>query len=448
MRFSIGASQPRRATAIAFIIALGLFASLAVACNVPVYRYALDHWHPDLYRAVLFYSGRLSAEQRRAVDSLQADAANGLINLSIRSVDVASELSESDKELWAAAPESEVPRLVVQYPKHLAIDEPIWSRELKSDDSTDRFSALAILLDSPTRQEILRRLVSGQTAVWLLVDSGDATKDEVAAETIGRELKKLPQLLELPTLTDAPEDAIRGGPKLRIDFSLLRVSRDDDAEQALLAMLLNCESDLSTLDEPIVFPIFGRSRVLLPLVGDGISADNIRNSSAFLVGACSCQVKELNPGFDLLNTADWNKLIVWPLSSSPGDVAPGVASNAEPTLLKIPAGSASKTQGATEPLAQTPVQADTHADVQADARVSPPTAGQPTPETPEALRAATNAPSPASQRPPHVWAWNDLLASILGSKGSPWIIGGVVLAVAVFAAVFLRGQRVHADPPS
>ncbi len=50
-------------------------------------------------------------------------------------------------------------------------------------------------------------------------------------------------------------------------------------------------------------------------MGAGINADNLRESAAFVTGACSCQVKEQNPGFDLLLNADWNKLLPWTIDA-------------------------------------------------------------------------------------------------------------------------------------
>ena len=38
------------------------------------------------------------------------------------------------------------------------------------------------LMRSPVRQELLRRLIEGQTAVWLLLESGNADQDNRAAE--------------------------------------------------------------------------------------------------------------------------------------------------------------------------------------------------------------------------------------------------------------------------
>ena len=63
---------------------------------------------------------------------------------------------------------------------------------------------------------------------------------------------------------------------------LLRVRRDDPAEALLVWMLLGSESDLAGQNEPIAFPVFGRGRVLYALVGDGITADNVRTAGAFL----------------------------------------------------------------------------------------------------------------------------------------------------------------------
>ena len=43
-------------------------------------------------------------------------------------------------------------------------------------------------------------------------------------------------------------------------------------------------------------------------MGKGIAAETIEEAATFLIGKCSCQVKEQNPGIDLLFTADWKKL--------------------------------------------------------------------------------------------------------------------------------------------
>jgi hypothetical protein len=95
---------------------------------------------------------------------------------------------------------------------------------------------------------------------------------------------------------------------------------------------------LKDLKDPMIFPVFGRGRALLPLIGAGITPENIEDSGSFLVGACSCEVKELNPGFDLLLAADWNGLLFE--NGPPPEVAAArpVAATGEPELVSIPSG--------------------------------------------------------------------------------------------------------------
>jgi len=49
---------------------------------------------------------------------------------------------------------------------------------------------------------------------------------------------------------------------------------------------------------------------LAAFVGKGINAENIEDASIFLVGKCSCQVKELNPGTDIMFSVNWDAALV------------------------------------------------------------------------------------------------------------------------------------------
>jgi hypothetical protein len=161
------------------------------------------------------------------------------------------------------------------------------------------------LLDSPIRREIARRLVAGQSAVWVLLDSTNQQASDAAYQLVSGELPRLEKTLKLPELAQQDQPLVANGPELKIGFSLLRLKRDDPQEEPLVQMLLSTEPDLKTLDEPMVFPVFGRGRAHWALVGAGISQDNVADLAAFLVGECSCEVKEQNPGADLLMTAAW-----------------------------------------------------------------------------------------------------------------------------------------------
>ncbi len=306
--------------------------STACACNVPVFRYALERWHPDPYRVTLFHRGALTDAQHALLRPLEEASSNqGSANVVLRFVDVDQIQDDADRAMFDAQSPSGLPWLAVQYPRGLRIEEPVRVETL-SDDSVAR------LVDSPLRAELIRRLADGQTAVWLMLECGQAEKDDAVAAKLADELEQLSQRLQLPELTSAPEDVLLSTAPLEIKFSLLRVPRGLAAEQPLVEMLLGSEPDLTEFDEPMVFPVFGRGRALLPLIGAGITADNVLESAAFLVGACSCEVKDLNPGFDLLLAANWDVLLF--KEAPPPDVlaARAAVSSGKPELVAIPAG--------------------------------------------------------------------------------------------------------------
>ncbi len=317
-----------RLTAIGRAILIVLGATLAAhACNVPVFRSALERWRPDPYRVTVFHRGALNDVDKALIGSLEDRQDKSALNLAVRALDV-GELDGADQELFSKLKTATLPALVVHYPAHLRIAEPVWSASLGKE-------SVARLIESPIRQELVKRLADGQTAVWLLLESGQREQDEAAAMLIDEQIKRLAQQLKLPELTDSSEDKLLAATPLQVAFSLLRVPRSD-AEQPLIQMLLHSESDLLERNDPMVFPIFGRGRALLPLIGAGVTASNIHDSAAFLVGACSCEVKEQNPGFDLLLAADWDVLLSQdgvPLLASQ---TRGIAPTGEAELLPIP----------------------------------------------------------------------------------------------------------------
>jgi hypothetical protein len=114
---------------------------------------------------------------------------------------------------------------------------------------------------------------------------------------------------DLAGLSDPEGEPATSSVNLKVAFSIVRVSRDDPNERAFVSMLLKSEPDLEDFSMPMAFPVFGRGRALYALVGKGINADTIHEACEFLIGACSCQVKDLNPGVDLLMAVAWEDLI-------------------------------------------------------------------------------------------------------------------------------------------
>jgi hypothetical protein len=94
-----------------------------LACNVPVFRYALERWTPDPYVAVVFYREPLPAEQQNLVGALEKSGKDGGANLLVLKANVAGEMSAPLRALWRAQPQPVLPWLVVRYPAQTGIEQ-------------------------------------------------------------------------------------------------------------------------------------------------------------------------------------------------------------------------------------------------------------------------------------------------------------------------------------
>ena len=292
------------------VIALIATQPTANACDIPVFRYAFDNWPADHFGASIFHEGPLSEEEKTLVTQLEnyTISQDSLLNLEVEPIDLA-QATERIPPLYEDAGSPETPALVLTYPGSSMNSGPV---------STIPFEAESVtaLLDSPKRRELVSRLQSGQSAVWFFLKSGDSQRDASALATLTSTLEEMEEVLELPDYEDDPDVTAamldpegEGGPPVLLEFSIIELDRNDPAESLLVNLLLHSEPDLLEPDfasEPMAFPVYGRGRVLYALIGQGINPDVIQEACEFLIGPCSCQVKDLNPGStDLLLAADW-----------------------------------------------------------------------------------------------------------------------------------------------
>jgi hypothetical protein len=293
-----------------------------MACNIPVFRYALENWQPDTYHILVVGSRPFRDDERSLVERIQQAALDPKkpANLQVISIEtprmpIGQRLAEELRgpgvspaalqqlEALLTAQPLDPPQLFAICPQ--AIDKVAWQASL-TPESVDQ------LVDSPLRQEIARRLLAGQSAVWVLVECGEPAQDQAAWEQLQSYVVESLPAIELPDRTliqtdesFRPDVAI----ELKVEFSALRLSADDQRERAFAAMLRASEPDLAELREPIAIPVYGRGRSYYALVGRGISAANVTDAGQFLCGACSCQVKHDNPGVDLLMAVAWSDAI-------------------------------------------------------------------------------------------------------------------------------------------
>lgn len=274
------------------------------ACDIPVYEYALRFWSQDDYLLLLYHRGTLSPSHQAIANKL-IQAASTEANIVFHAADLDDPDNPAARAFLGRVPEpTGLPSLAVHYPASSRIVREALTTDLSED-------TLESLLDSPARQEIARRLLAGDAAVWVLLEVGDQESDDAAAQLIQQVIDDL-DLFSTPTDSFSDEDGADEIPSLFDEvpsFSLKRLSRSDPDEETLIQLMLNSEADLRDLNVPIAFPIYGRGRMLYALVGRGITRENIEEACRFLTGPCSCLAKEDNPGIELLMNFDWETAV-------------------------------------------------------------------------------------------------------------------------------------------
>lgn len=279
-----------------------ILAQPVLACDVPVFRYALERWQPDAYEVVVLHGAPLSADEAKHWQTITDTASNPeSLNLRIRGQDSGRIPDPGLETRWRSETNAATPWLALYYPASASRQSYLWAGPITE-------SNCEAMLDSPARRAIAQALLDGESAVFVLVESGDETADRGAAETLERELAVAASTMELPARVEDEVPDI-DEQKVRIAFSMVRVSRQDPGEQVFVEMLLGSEPGLRAIDAPMVFPIYGRGRSLYALAGKGINPKTIQQACALVAGPCSCDIKDENPGVDLLFAVDWDARI-------------------------------------------------------------------------------------------------------------------------------------------
>ncbi|RMF41149.1 MAG: hypothetical protein D6753_10135 [Planctomycetota bacterium] len=306
-----------------------------LGCNIPVFRYALERWQTDPLDAIIFYANDLAPDQRSLVEVLRAigTEAGGHAPLQVSLVDLRQPLNDELRATWKRV-ENQAdgsPLLVVQG-KHPRGTYQCWASPLTAD-------AIRTLIDSPARREISRRILSGDAIVWVVLRGADGEEARRTAELLRRESDRLAAAIELPEGIGLPGSELFSEIPLLVQFTVLEVDRHDPREAFLVQVLQGMRPAAFESGQPLVVPFFGRGRALEIIPADQLDAALVRDLARFLCGACSCQVKEQNPGFDLFFNVQWNRELFGEAGFQP-PAAEGLLQrkSPEPTYVPIPSG--------------------------------------------------------------------------------------------------------------
>ncbi|EDM28648.1 hypothetical protein LNTAR_08764 [Lentisphaera araneosa HTCC2155] len=273
------------------------------ACEVPVFRFALERWAADKY-TLQFDEGLALATDPKRLELIDKLNSLGESKANIKILRQKSNQQFSSLSLYEPN-------------KGMLQAKAVWEGFFNHEN-------LNHLVESPARQKLADYLLSGASVVWVIVESGDSERDAEFEKQLRAHVAKAQKALSLSDeiiLMDDQEkidsastkkeldNMIKSSIPLKIDFSYLRISKDDPAEEVFLSMLFAKMPPSERLNEAFAFPVFGRGRVINGVPESKLNEAGVVEMCQYLCGRCSCTVKSENPGMDLLMNISWDQYV-------------------------------------------------------------------------------------------------------------------------------------------
>lgn len=227
---------------------------ISLSCTTRVSEWVLVNAMPETYTLVYFHGGELTAEEVKQNEALM--------------------------------PAMEPANIRFRTSRKGGIQSPYYILYYR-DRIFARYNSvpeIKELCSSPLRRSIAGELLSGKLCVMLYLKTGDTEKDAKGWQALQQYLLSSP---------------------FREAIAVMELNRNSGHETHFTNMLLHVEDDLEDIREPMLFGIFGRFKALEPLVGAGISVENIGLLTDYLTAECSCLIKDALPGTDILYAGSW-----------------------------------------------------------------------------------------------------------------------------------------------
>jgi hypothetical protein len=232
-----------------------IFSVLSLACTTKVSEWVLLNSLPDKYILVYFHKNKLTESEKKKNAELENRFNSANILLKTIQID------KVDKPYYALYFNN---RLITEYEN---------DQEMLS------------IASSPMRERVASELMAGKLCVMLYLTCGNEEKDRDGIQII--------------------KNSVATSPFAEV-ITILEVERQSKVEKQFVSMLLNVESDLNEIQEPMLFGVFGRFRALEPLLAKGISEENINLMIDFFTADCSCLIKDDLPGTSILYNGKWD----------------------------------------------------------------------------------------------------------------------------------------------
>ncbi|MEI8242077.1 MAG: hypothetical protein WCI17_02300 [bacterium] len=312
----------------------------AEACANPVFQYALQNWAVSDYPVMLFHRAALSSPQQAWADDVKrsCERTDPPLNAGLTDGDLAAPDAAAAREAWAALklPDSQLPAIVV-----LSLGPAMSSRMPAEPEAGVRAAWSAplsaqtarLVRESPLRAQIVGELTAGKAAVFVLVRGGDEARDRAARKQLEERVRGIEK--EHRQLADQDPDA------RPFQYSIQSVDRRDAAEAVFLSMAFSLSPGLQPRvdrGEPAIIALYGRGRALPPFAANDPEAmEQVMQICMLVTGACSCQIKAMQPGVDLLFAADWDALLRNRADPAPPDTTAPSGPPSLASLVPLPA---------------------------------------------------------------------------------------------------------------
>ncbi|MEM8733968.1 MAG: hypothetical protein AAGG44_07095, partial [Planctomycetota bacterium] len=168
---------------------------VAQACNIPVFRYALERWKSDAYEVLVFHNEAFDPAASEQVSKLQKQA-DQLGNISVELVPLSAMTAEQTTTWKQFGPDtgpastnkesaSDTAQAYVLLQAQLKRKKlNIWQGNLSEFDS-------ASLLRSPARKKVASRLLAGDSVVWLVLLGEEPQANDQLRSTLTAAFDKL-----------------------------------------------------------------------------------------------------------------------------------------------------------------------------------------------------------------------------------------------------------------
>jgi len=271
--------------------------------RVPVFRYSLQSWDPNLYDVYVFYKGEFNAQGQDLLGTLYGSLEKGM-NWEVSPINVDEQLPAKFKEIHDQAKIRTYPFLVVRYPNATGPGGTAWAGAMTPENING-------LANSQAQQTVIKRLLAGDSGVWVLVESNNKNDNDAAFKALQQHISKAQRELKLQ------DHLIQGDEKydfdvtvpLTLKFSAIRVS----AKDVFGELLLGTDELKEYADEghPVAFAVFGRGRVLpgIPTADDIKEGSQIQDACKMLAGPVYDPLKENHGRADLPLAINWNEQI-------------------------------------------------------------------------------------------------------------------------------------------